>query len=303
MGEYYRLNGQRKPEHLQWWLPKETPRHSTLTGAEAADRLRRFTQLMQRVERLRPRIRAGLRDAFFELVDYPVSAAGLANQRFLEGERGNEAAARAADARLAKLTDYWDTGLAGGKWRHIMAQEPADQQWRSFRISRWEMPAYAAPAPVAPARETVLEAERFAARRDAAASAWQVVPGLGRGGEGSVAVYPTTAPGVAVERIASDAPRLDYPVEVAGNGELAVRVELLPTHPLAGKALRVAVAIDGAAPQLLALEDRDGNADWAQGVLDNARSVSARLPASAGKHTLHLYGVDAGVVVDRIILE
>lgn len=320
MGEYYQLNYRRRPEHLQWWLPKEAPRHSALSAQEAADRLRRFTQLMQRVERLRPRIRAGLQDAFFELVAYPVTAASLANQRFLEGERGNEAAARAADARLARLTDYWNTGLAGGKWRHIMAQEPADQQWRSFRISKWEMPASAAPAAApaaqapgaraaAPAarasaaRSTTLEAERFTARRDAAASAWQVVPGLGRSGAGSVAVYPSTVSGVAVDRIASDAPRLDYPVEVAQGGALSVRVELLPTHPLAGKALRVAVSIDDAAPQLLAVEDRDGGAEWAQGVLDNVRAAGARLPASAGKHTLHLFGVDPGVVVDRIVLE
>lgn len=303
LGEYYQLDYRRRPEHLQWWLPKQAPRHSTLTAAQAQDRLRRFTRLMQRVEQLRPRIGASLRDAFFELVDYPVTAAGLANQRFLEGERGNEAAARAANARLARLTDYWDTGLAGGKWRHIMAQEPADQQWRSLRASRWEMPAYAAPTPVAAPRGTALEAEHFAARRDAAASAWQVVPGLGRSGEGSVAVYPTTAPAVALERIAGDAPRLDYPVEAGAGGELSVRVELLPTHPLAGKALRIAIALDDAAPQLLTVEDKDGGAEWAQGVLDNVRGATARLAAGPGKHTLHLFGVDAGVVVDRIVVE
>jgi Glycosyl hydrolase family 115 len=34
MDEYYRLNFQRKPEHLQWWLPAEKPRASALAPHE-----------------------------------------------------------------------------------------------------------------------------------------------------------------------------------------------------------------------------------------------------------------------------
>jgi len=49
---------------------------------------------------------------------------------------------------------------------------------------------------------------------------------------------------------------------------------------------------------------RDGGPEWAQGVLDNSRIVTARLKVpTAGDHTLQLYGIDAGVVLDKIVID
>jgi hypothetical protein len=294
MQDYYRLNFRRRPEHLQWWLPKEAPRRSPLTTAEADARLRAFASLRARVEALEPAIAPARRDAWFELVAYPVLASSLANERFLEGEAGRQAAALAANARIDKLTAYWNTGLAGGKWRHIMAQEPADAQWRTFRLRRWTLPEYPLQPPAAPEPAIVLEAERFDAQQAAGAVAWEAVPGLGTSGGGAVTLR-TGAP-------AGTGPRLDYRFTLPREGSLLLRVRLLPTHPGTGK-LRFAVALDGGAPQVLELANRDGDAEWAQGVLDNGRSVSAALGALAsGGHVLHLVGIDPGVVVDSLEL-
>jgi hypothetical protein len=299
MTDYYRLNFRRRPEHLQWWLPKESPRRSPLTEAEADARLRASVDLRARVEALAPAIAPPRRDAWFELVAYPVLASSLANERFIEGERGNQAAALAANARIDKLTDWWNTGLAGGKWRHIMAQEPADAQWRTFRLRRWTMPEYdlKPPAP-APQRPIVLEAERFDAEQRAeqrpGSAAWEVVPGLGTSGEGAV----TLRVGAPLDQ----GPRLDYRFKLERPGALALRVRLLPTHPGAGT-LRFAVALDEGAPQVLELPNRDGDAEWAQGVLNNMRTVSTPLGAfAAGGHVLRLVGIDPGVVVDSLEL-
>jgi hypothetical protein len=290
--DYYRLNFRRRPEHLQWWLPKEAPRRSPLTVAEADARLRAFKDLRARVEALAPRMAPERRDAWFELVAYPVLASSLANERFIEGERGNAAAALAANARIDKLTDWWNTGLAGGKWRHIMAQEPADEQWRSYRLRRWTLPEYSMQPPAAAPEPTiVIEAERFDRRHG---EAWEAVPGLGTSGEGAVTLRTSAEAGTG--------PRLDYRFTLPREGSLGLRARLLPTHPSAAK-LRFAVALDGGAPQVLELANRDGDAEWAQGVLDNGRSVSALLgPAAAGGHVLHLVGIDPGVVVDSLEL-
>jgi hypothetical protein len=305
MKGYYRLTAARKPEHLQGWLPKEAPRHSGMAAGEAQARLGQFASLRERAERVRARIDGDRQDAFFELVEYPVAASALANQRFIEGERGNEAAALAADARLAQLTDRWNTGLANGKWRHMMTQDLPDSQWRSLRAARWEMPAYAplAAAVAAKPRTTVIEAERFSAARESAQAGWKIIPGLGKSGEGAVALFPTTAPSVAIDDAQARAPRLDYRF-AAGAGVLKLRVHLIPTHPLAGGALRFAVGVDGARPQQVALDVKDGGAEWAQGVLDASRTAAASLElAAAGAHTLQLYGIDAGVVIDSIDIE
>jgi hypothetical protein len=302
MNDYYRLNFQRRPEHLQWWLPKEPPRRSPMTAVQADARRRAFADLRRRVDAVAPAIPAASRDAWFELVAYPVQASALANARFLEGERGNRGAAEAADAALQKLTAHWDGGLAGGKWKHIMAESLPAGEWPSFRTARWTMPAYPPAPPTTPtaAPETVLEAEHFDGQRKAGGASWQAVPGLGTSGSGAVVLVTPGAAGIAPERAAADAPRLDYNLHLAQGGVLRVRAQLLPTHPGAGK-LRFALALDDGAPQLVEMANRDGGAEWAEGVLNNARMVTASLgPAAAGRHVLRLYAIDPGVVVDTL---
>jgi len=322
MTDYYRLNFRRRPEHLQWWLPKEQPRRSSLSPQEADERLRAFVRLRDRVAALESTIAPARRDAWFELVAYPVQASALANERFIEGERGNQAAALAANARLERLTAYWDEGLAGGKWRHFMKEEPADNEWRSYRLLKWRMPGHPAQAqaqaqtqaqaPDAPAAAPLaIEAERFDGQRQAGAQAWQAVPGLGTSGEGGVTLPASASASAsagaadadpAPARIAANAPRLDYRIQLPRAGVAELRVQLLPTHPSAGK-LRFAVALDDGAPQVLELAHKDGDAEWAQGVLDNMRFVTARLGhVSAGAHTLRVYGIDPGVVIDRLLV-
>jgi len=301
MNDYYRLNFQRRPEHLQWWLPKEQPRRSSMTPAQADARWRAFAGLRRRVDALTPAIPAASRDAWFELVAYPVQASALANERFLEGERGHRDAAEAADAALQKLTAHWDGGLAGGKWKHIMAENLPAGEWPSFRTAQWTMPAYPFGPPATPTAtaETVLEAEHFDGQRNAGAASWQAVPGLGTSGSGAVVLVAPDGAGIAPER-AADAPRLDYDLHLAQGGVLTVRAKLLPTHPGAGK-LRFALALDTGAPQIVEMANRDSGAEWAEGVLNNARTVTASLgPAAAGRHVLRLYAIDPGVVVDTL---
>jgi hypothetical protein len=302
MQEYYRLNYQRRPEHLQWWLPKEAPRHSAWTEGAASARLRAFVGLRERVEALQPQFAGAGRDAWFELVAYPVLASALANERFIAGEQGRLAAALAANARLEKLTDHWNSGLAGGKWRHIMREQLPGREWASMRIARWTMPDYAPPGPrVAQGTTTVLEAERFDSRRPGRNGAWQLIPGLGHTGEGAMALAAAPDMGVAADRIATDAPRLGYRLDLPAGGAVELRLALIPTYPTAGSVERLGVALDDGAPQVVEVQVKDGGAEWAQGVLDNLRVVSTTLPpVSKGRHVLHLYGIDAGVVVDSL---
>jgi hypothetical protein len=302
MQEYYRLNYQRRPEHLQWWLPKEAPRHSAWTEETAAARLRAFVRLRERVEALQPQFAGASRDAWFELVAYPVLASALANERFIQGERGQLAAALAANARLEKLTDHWNGGLAGGKWRHIMREQLPGREWASMRIARWTMPDYAPPGPRTVEGTTILlEAERFDSQRPGRNAAWQAIPGLGHTGEGAMALTAAPDTGVAADRIATDAPRLDYRVALPAGGAVELRLALIPTYPTAGSVARLGVALDDGAPQVVEVQVKDGGAEWAQGVLDNLRVVSTALPSvSKGRHVLRLYGVDAGVVVDSL---
>lgn len=346
MAEYFRLNFQRRPEHLQWWLPGERPRSHPLTDDAVARRLQAFQDLRGRVARLEGRMPARARDAFFELVAYPVGAAALANQRYFYAEaytrafdhdlataRTYAARARMADRGLEDLAHLYNEVVADGKWRFFVAEEPADNQWRGFRISPPVLPAEGMAgdilraAPLVPAggqgaspddgpgqerpagfveRDGVvaMEAEHFTGRENRDGVGWDVIPGLGRTGPGSVAAFPTTAESVDTAR-PGDAPYLEYRMRVGTPGPVAVRVSLLPTQPLAdGRGLRLAVGLDDGPPQLIVVDAPVGSEEWARGVLNGALAGSAeiRIP-SAGEHVLRLYMVDAGVVVDRLVLD
>ena len=152
MEQYYRLAFARKPEHLQWYLPGEKPKPTQLTaidyGDEVQQRLDDYQLLMTRADRLYVAMPDQLKDAFYELVDYPVRGATLANQRYFMMEKsalyfaqGRASAgewallAQQAGAYMVLETAYYNAGLAGGKWRHMMSLGPNKGQWPSMRTS------------------------------------------------------------------------------------------------------------------------------------------------------------------------
>lgn len=125
---------------------------------------------------------------------------------------------------------------------------------------------------------------------------------LGRTGD-SVTLFPTTATSIEAERFKADAPGLDYAVAFPHAGEFTVSVNLVPTHPISGPSLRFAIALDDAPPRLVALEVKDGGPDWAHGVLNATRVATTTITVpTPGAHTLRIFGVDPGVVLDRLVI-
>jgi hypothetical protein len=321
MGRYYALNYQRKPEHLQWWLPNQPPRASPLTETEIMQRLAAFAALEAQARAVSAELPANKQDSFYELVLYPVRGSTLANRRYFEGERSARGfadgsadsakfatAAQAADAHLREETRRFNEEIAGGKWRGMVNLEPADNQWRSMRIAPWALPKFQDVAALPPASPTggviSLEAEHFEASVDRGGAGWRIIRGLGRSGD-SVAMFPTTTPSIEPAEIAATAPRLDYAVEFGNSGEFPVTINLIPTQPIrAGRGLRFALGLDDQPPQEVIVNVRDGSAEWAQGVLNATVVGTASLSVkSPGAHTLHVYGVDPGVVLDKIMLD
>jgi glycosyl hydrolase family 115 (putative glucuronidase)/glycosyl hydrolase family 115 len=315
LSAYHQLNYQRKPEHLQWWMPKEPPRPSSLSRREIDERLAAFGDLVRRTEGIAAQLPPKAHDSFFELIAYPIRGSALANERYFFGELGAPAStdaapfadrAQQADASLRAETETYDLRTAGGKWRNLMHLEPADNDWRSMRIAAWAPPHFTAPPPVPTPSGTFisLEAEHFTRKTDRPGAAWTVIRGLGRTGEGSVALLPSTAPSLGLDELPTAAPRLDYDVTFAAPGDFPVTVFLIPTHPLTGPSLRFAFALDDAPPQLVSLEVKDGGTEWAHGVVDATRLASTHLTVpTAGRHTLRLYGVEAGVLLDKIVID
>ena len=294
--KYYRLNFERRPEHLQWWLRREAPHPSPLTRQEIDRRLTAFSLLTVQAADLEARLRPGLADAYGQLVGYPVLGSALANLRYFYGELGDTERARTADAQLREFTRHYNEEFAHGKWRGMTSLEPADQQFQDMRVYPWTPPKFPQKPAKMDSAGQVITATRAGARTARAGGAWTDFHGLG------VGLLPSTAPGNDAARLATDAPRLDYAIDLPSAGEFTLTTYLLPTHPLvADRGLRFAVGLDDGPPQLVVCDVRDGSPEWAEGVLNNYVTVATRLTTpTAGKHMLRVYGVDAGVVLTRL---
>jgi len=285
LGEFYRLNFVRKPEHLQWWLPGQSPQPSDLAPTDIERRLAAFAELRMRAQKIAAALPSAKRDAFFELVAYPVQGAGLANQRYFLGERSQIDAARAADAELREITRVFNEEVAAGKWRGFLRLEPADTQWKSMRIAAWTPPAFPHPA-ASPGSSTPIELEPKPLRGTPVSPR---VAGLGRTGHARALLSGTEL------RFEFGGRAQDERIELA--------LDVLPTHPLRNGTLRFTVLLDDQPLRTVDAAVPDGGPVWAQGVLAGTRSISLPLPKLVGRmYSLRLVPIDDGIVIDRVTL-
>jgi hypothetical protein len=324
MDKYYRLGFQRKPEHLQWYIPGETPRKSSLSETEKLERLDAYMDIRKRAEAVYAKTPQNKKDAFYELVLYPVRSAALANERFFAAELAdtyrseNRADALvwarrsvAADAEIASDARYFNETLANGKWRNIMSPEISAGQWPSMRITppKINLSDFQAGSGRTTDDRTAdadsgvisIEAEHFAGRTDKNGFGWRVIRGLGKTGD-SVSVFPEIATTFAN---ISDAPVLDFPINVRESSDSTIDFKLIPTQPLiAGNGLRLAFSVDDGKPQIVVADKTTdiSSPKWAANILDQTTIGTGSLHLAAGKHTLHIFAVDTGVVLDKIVI-
>lgn len=139
--EYYRLAWERRPEFMGWsqtepTRPVRTTDYVRSGGEEAEQRLARYAALVARAEALERRIPGELREAYFQLVLYPVRSSANLNRRILKLDLAGEYArqgrpspalyvrqAREAHAALVADTAAYNA-LGKGKWAHMMDMAP-----------------------------------------------------------------------------------------------------------------------------------------------------------------------------------
>jgi len=121
----------------------------------------------------------------------------------------------------------------------------------------------------------------------------------------AVSVFPDT---VAVrgtpEQVRTESPCLNFSVWLETPGDWTVTVRALPTFSVeAGKPQRCALAWDDALPQIVSLPVSTSERDrrWQENVLRNlAEGSTTNLIGRAGLHTLKVWMVDPGMVLDQI---
>lgn len=169
---YTQYNARRKPELL-------SPDTYSLVDYDEADRvLADWDALTERTQRIGAALGATYRDAYYQLVEYPVLAsANLAHlyvavaRNRLYADQGRASANAWADeaerrfARDAELARVYEQDIAGGKWVHMMSQP-------RIGYTHWQQPDRNAMPPLA--RVDVRERGTMGIAVDGDARGWPV---------------------------------------------------------------------------------------------------------------------------------
>ena len=321
IAKYSKLNLTRKPE-------VQVP--GLFNYEEMLHLNNQWQSLVVRCEAMKEQIPTPAQDAFYQLVYYPtVASAGVA-MMYNAATMGDSIAIDHLMAKDARLTEYYNKVMAGGKWDGMMRDNHIGYtMWSIPEKNRHPMTlGYKVANDLSASRNTKeysISACDYTLKDDG----WTMLPDLGRG-KGCMG-----ANDVMKEwPINGSGPKLEYEIEL----EAGVAIGILPTQDvLPARGLRIGVQIDDQPVQII--DARQGLHDefqeytqknlaqskvlkplpqhnnlllsgWEDGrkqlrrdeVFDNIRWLEVPLNVSPGRHTLKLIMIDPEVVVEQIVV-
>ena len=232
--EHYRLAAASKPE---------TVYHVTFTMQEMEQRILDYQALAARVQALEPSIPDRLKDAYFELMTYPILATAGQNLKAYGaklsywyagiGDRNRAmqyaALARQAFSDILYLTNIFNTQTAGGKWNGMMNRSPN----ASSTGSQFGMPYAATASDVVDAQGELPDEGYVYVASDSYTNSrgtWQTLQNLGVGGN-SITVWPIDYTTYTTSTARGNAPYVEYTLPLE-KGTYQIIVRCLPTFPI-----------------------------------------------------------------------
>ncbi|WP_346238969.1 glycosyl hydrolase 115 family protein [Niabella insulamsoli] len=288
MNEYYRLAYIRKPEFMGSTRTEEKdPKYKSIADLpwseqEIRQRLSAYKAIDDKVRQLEKDIPPEKRDAWFQLIAYPVRGAAAINRKLLFAQlaRHGKAGWPPSDAAfdtIKALTAQYDC-LRNGKWKGIMNDQP-----RGLAVFE-RVPHDAVSAGLKQESRPVrlFNGIEFTAY----SGAKPVGHGLGYQ-RGAISVKKGSA--------------VDYTF-VSGNRKSAkIQVALAPNHPVEGSAIRYAIQVDGQPVQEVDYATQGRSEEWKENVLRNqALCITSHQLSRREKHTIKIKALDEGVVIDQI---
>jgi hypothetical protein len=145
-----------------------------------------------------------------------------------------------------------------------------------------------------------MEASHFSHASGSGDLRWEVVPNLGRTGSSVISVPFTALP----SEPGKGSPKLEYGFYAMDTGPVVIRTTLSPTLNFPNReGLRFALSLDDGEPVVVNMHDPDNPGVWNRWVADNAIVKSTDLHiAEPGMHTLSFWRMDAGVVLQKIVI-
>ncbi|MGY5353367.1 glycosyl hydrolase 115 family protein [Wenyingzhuangia sp. IMCC45467] len=150
-----------------------------------------------------------------------------------------------------------------------------------------------------------INAENYTRKKEGAEAKWQTFEGLGYTNNVITALPRTAKSQKWISDIINNSPVLEYDFYAFNFGEVDVNIQAIPTHAFyEGRGVRCAVAIDEGKPVIVDFETLGRSEAWKQNVLKNATVKTAKqIVNKAGKHTLKIWMVDPGVMIDQVLID
>lgn len=152
-----------------------------------------------------------------------------------------------------------------------------------------------------------IEAEHFSNKTNEGSRYWSKIEDYGH----TLSAMRANAEANAEKAVpGKNAPCLEYKMYLFTTDTISVTGIFSPTlNFIPNRSLQYAIAFDDNEPQIVTLvpahfDAANGNRDWEKSVLDNARfSKSSHLIAKPGYHTLKIWMVDPGVVLQKLMVD
>ncbi|QEC45832.1 glycosyhydrolase [Pseudobacter ginsenosidimutans] len=336
LAAYTKITGRKKPELLN------ENSYNLAGGNAFSSVIEETGKLEKETKAIAAQLPATYRDAFFQLVLHPISAVNNLYQLYYytalnqhHAKYNLAIANRYADTAKQhfendSLISLQYHRINNGKWNHMMSQT-------HIGYTYWQQPPFnkipALKYLEAPEEEKLISIDTFAktskelipagfsgnqfyqysgyVSMDAAhysnavnsnGITWTVLPDHGRTGD-AITPFPVIAPR---QQPGGNAPKLSYDFYVRDASAFELSVYCSPTLNLqhTPEGMQFAVSIDEQEPQIMELNKDDGNTRiWETWVANNIIIKKTNLYISKpGKHTLHFWMVDPGVVLQKLEL-
>lgn len=300
--EYYRLASLRKPEYMGWSQTEPTTpiQLSDFSAEESLNRIKVYDNLIQKVDSLAAFVPNERKDAWFQLVVYPVKGAAYMNHKFLywnlsattsDEKLKNEYELLASESyqKIKDLTDFYNTKLSDGKWNHMMSMHP-----RNLPVFDSVKKNPFSKEPSIQTDRIYIQADQFNAKEDTKEYQWKAINGLGYSNN-SITLFPFHQ-----HIFKSKKPSVSYEFEIKESDNYTVEVRLLPTHAN-NFDHEIGIQIDKNAVQYFKINTKDREKAWKENVLRNSAIVKLPISnVSKGKHTVTIEVNQTGIVLDQL---
>ncbi|WP_417369056.1 glycosyl hydrolase 115 family protein [Flavobacterium beibuense] len=335
--EYGQLASRRKPELV------DENTYSIENYDEAFRVVYEYKKLLEKAEKIEKQLPKDYKDAYYQLVLHPIQAnenlhrmyvAVALNKKY--ASQNNAKANVYADLvkelfiKDSLISKQYNKELSGGKWNHFMDQTHIGYtSWFDPKNNIIPSVSYVSDdAKIKPNNEITeviksskeeaimdtntvfyekdgyisINAENYSKANNTNGIEWKIIPDIGRTASG-VSPFPVTA---AVQDPNSGGPSLEYTFYSYEDGPVNIQTYFSPTLNFhnTDSGLRYAVSVDDSQPVILSINREKGERAWAGWVANNIIIKETTLKElKSGKHTVKIWMVDPGVVLQKIILD